>query len=505
MTEKQSFATSQYSTPLNPIIASGASRLPPLRIPGLEAPLQKTAAEEPVWYADLREYFDGAEFLSKYATTNIGQWWEQVGGPHLAKGGTHADFQRMMNEAAIPEGVQKKFNSVAKAKYPEGHNLGRGARRASDAARGSAAARPGGNAAWNPTPAWENRPPPASLRTPANVGGGAVAAGLGAHMLFGKSKADPNEAPSRWKGRLGAYLGMGAPMAVSGMNLGHLRGGNRGAVAGGLAGLGLGALMGEGMLRGSDMLRLEDVPEEEKEELLRDAGRSSGALGRRNIIGDAIAPLITHALGGPELAEHAGLSAAGVMAGSYGKGMLERYIALKHAPALRAELEAKKTAASAPTRGNFMMASDLPSFQMPRLDQAIQKRSELLPDVNIDGGRAKDKSADALPDGVTFSASDFKKSKYAMSPSELSEYVAYLLEKNAAMMGAGTSPMAAMGAAKKVGLPGMSLPTPQGPSIANIAKPKGAGFGSGIAGAFKGSIGGTTPVDLGASSPGGNK
>lgn len=52
--------------------------------------------------------------------------------------------------------------------------------------------------------------------------------------------------------------------------------------------------------------------------------------------------------------------------------------------------------------------------------------------------------------------------------------------------------------AKTVGVPKMPAP---GPSIADIAKPKGAGFGTGIAGAFKPGtgIGGTGPVSLSAS------
>ena len=35
----------------------------------------------------------------------------------------------------------------------------------------------------------------------------------------------------------------------------------------------------------------------------------------------------------------------------------------------------QKVAASAPTRGNFMMASDIPSFRAPQLGAAIQKNS----------------------------------------------------------------------------------------------------------------------------------
>ena len=48
--------------------------------------------------------------------------------------------------------------------------------------------------------------------------------------------------------------------------------------------------------------------------------------------------------------------------------------------------EVSKTAAGAPTRGGFMMASDIPSYRPPRLDRAIQKDGayESEPGTNID-------------------------------------------------------------------------------------------------------------------------
>lgn len=106
----------------------------------------------------------------------------------------------------------------------------------------------------------------------------------------------------------------------------------------------------------------------------------------------------------------------------------------------------------APTRGNFMMASDMPGFRAPNLRTGIQK------------------DADLLPDGATYNAGDFKP-------------VNILKKKVAALTPAGR-----LAHSRGVGSLKMTAP---GPSIAEVAKPKGKGFGSGIAGAYKGSIGGT--------------
>jgi hypothetical protein len=113
----------------------------------------------------------------------------------------------------------------------------------------------------------------------------------------------------------------------------------------------------------------------------------------------------------------------------------------------------EKRAAGAPTRGNFMMASDLPPFQAPRLDRVLQKESDML------------------PDDVTYSPGDFK--------------MVNIMKKRAGAV----SPAGRLAASQRVGLPRVTAPP--GPSIKQVAKPKGPGFGSGEAGSFKDSIGGT--------------
>jgi hypothetical protein len=219
----------------------------------------------------------------------------------------------------------------------------------------------------------------------------------------------------------------------------------------------------------------------------------------------------------------------------------------------------EKAAAGAPTRGGFMMASDVPPLTAPSLRAPVQKLSGEVP-------AEKTKAADSLPDYVTYNASDFKpaqlnakpktaegagdgmsmsqdtaannqapedykvdgakeKKKEAdvspavpwsggtggmqrqesyIPPMKVPSLRAPLSKVGAAgPMSFGKSlippppPIPAPTVAKTVGTP--KMPTP-GPSIAEISKPKGPGFGSGISGAFKpnSGIGGTGPVDLGA-------
>lgn len=232
----------------------------------------------------------------------------------------------------------------------------------------------------------------------------------------------------------------------------------------------------------------------------------------------------------------------------------------------RLDRAVQKTAAGAPTRGNFMMASDLPGFRPPRLDRAIQKDGELETEPRVDifkGAKLekkeepkKVKAGDMLPDYVTYSPNDFKRSKYAMPTEKMAEFVEGLLKEASSdepgpngeppmsheefmkafrspgevaalkrkerlglgVLGStaalGTAALAARHFMKKTAIPGLTpqsrleqssgigapraaAPAAPGPSIADQAKPKGPGFGTGIAGANKGTIGGTNIGGIG--------
>lgn len=169
-----------------------------------------------------------------------------------------------------------------------------------------------------------------------------------------------------------------------------------------------------------------------------------------------------------------------------------------------------KTAAGAPTRGGFMMASDIPPFRVPGLKAPLEKAGDMLPDYvtynqgDFSPAKLVGKSKTSAGQNETIdenargsSPEDFKK----ISGTSIEKRLERLYERRPDLKKlAGTSPFHAAQTAKTIGTPKI---TPPGPSIADIAKPKGAGFGTGIAGAFKPNtgIGGTGPVGF-KSNPG---
>jgi hypothetical protein len=522
---KLAFSTSQYSTPLNPDIRSGASVLPPFKAPQLRTAIQKNSgAVTPMvgpgngdlTKAGMAALLEGFDFLDKLAAMGVGQWWEQVGGPHLAKGGSHTEFKKMMETEGLSPKVQEKFLNLAKEKYKPGFNEG--------ASVGRARARSAG-----PSPA-----PAGSLHVPggaANLAGGALAAGLAGRMLLSDEKDDPNAEPQRWKGRLGAHLMTTVPLGALGYQVGSFS--PRAGLIGGLAGAGLGALAGEAALRGTESHQTslgEQAARSGKrsKDVLRQASKSSAGMGKEMLIPLAPSTLLLGALD-PAIAGHLAATTSGVATGA---GLLGRYGALT---ARKAMDEKQKAAASAPTRGNFMMASDLPPFRAPRLDRAIQKNSgetsmptgptdnihnpqpentskyagklvklegDAVIEVDENGKskgegnllqkeQGKEKADAFLPDNLTYSQSDFKRSKYAMSTAELARFVEQLRKEGGA---AGLTPAGQLAKTQSVGAPKAS--PPPGPSIAQIAKPRGARFGVGIPGAFKSTIGGDKGVAL---------
>ena len=167
------------------------------------------------------------------------------------------------------------------------------------------------------------------------------------------------------------------------------------------------------------------------------------------------------------------------------RGALDRHAEKK---TLKAYLhQPEKTAAGAPTRGGFMMASDIPPFRSPQLGAAIQKTSG-FDDYSQDVTKSpppgtlqkdnqepeKEKNSDALPNFVTYEPGDFKRSKYAFG-------LASMLKK------ATITPQSQLEKSTSIGAPKASAPP--GPSIADQVKPRGKAFGIGMPGAFKNTIG----------------
>jgi len=183
---------------------------------------------------------------------------------------------------------------------------------------------------------------------------------------------------------------------------------------------------------------------------------------------------------------------------------------------MSAQAEKDKVAASAPTRGNFMMASDIPSFRAPRLDVAIQKDGAF---EDTKKGTEKDSDSIGL---TTYSPGDFrpvninakhagyfklegdavietdkhgkslgkgpvnKEAMLSMSTEKLAEFVAELREMRKQAI-AGLTPASQLEKTTQVGAPKASAPP--GPSIADQVKPRGPKFGIGLPGAFKTHIG----------------
>jgi hypothetical protein len=347
-------------------------------------------------------------------------------------------------------------------------------------------------------------------------------------MAFAPQMKDPNEAPSEFKGRLGAHMQTTVPLGIGGHLIGRLvkemGGGKYAPAIGALGGAAAGALGGEALYHVAAPFEAEGRAEDASaipaaaRSLRRDAKRTGASLGRSELLYSGLQHLPYAIIGGtkelPQLA-------ASATSHALGKGLYKEYINA-HAmqrfnkseakkekqafstnafsgpmnpniqsgasiippfkqPSLRAPVEktAKryklegdavievgsdgkslgkgpvKMAAGAPTRGNFMMASDVPPFKVPSLRAPVEKNSEMFPEY------------------MPYSPGDFKPAKLTSKTAQ--------------------SPIfQAAARAKTVGTPKVSAPP--GPSIADIAKPKGPGMGTGIAGAFKGSIGGTAGV-----------
>jgi len=142
-------------------------------------------------------------------SVNIGQWWEQKGGPHLAKGGSVEELQKMMDEAKIPKNVQKRFMTAANERYA-------GARQSkwrSDRSGGSSAH--GGSSYGGYSNVYSTPPDIRFKSRKANIAAAAVAAAIGAGSLAHtvknfKQKGEP-EKPTFKKGLIGSAL-VGAPL-----------------------------------------------------------------------------------------------------------------------------------------------------------------------------------------------------------------------------------------------------------------------------------------------------
>ena len=310
-------AKAKYKTPKDDEHRANPGHLESVKMAAFLDELEKIASTDAL-----------SEFL-KLADVSIGQWWEQVGGPHLAKGGSHKEFQKMMNRDGIPNNVQAKFKEVAKAKYPEGY-----------------ATRPTAQSTSSPLDniyhsALDTVNPLGSmLGHPAAKHIGALAtAGLVGRAALAPVEADPEEAPSMLKARLGAYLSA-APAPFVGHYTGTRMGAvfnrpNLGANVGALVGLAGGIYGAENnyakaKVDADEMGSANSVRAQRA--VMRGAGLSSSALARGPIINRMLLPTIVSALRSHTVDPRA--TALGAISGT-GEGMLMRQRNLLAAKTLR--------------------------------------------------------------------------------------------------------------------------------------------------------------------------
>ena len=164
----------------------------------------------------------------------------------------------------------------------------------------------------------------------------------------------------------------------------------------------------------------------------------------------------------------------------------------------------KKEGAGAPTRGGFMMASDMPPFRMPPFSKEkysgdappkearrLKLEGDALIEVDEKGkslGKGpvplKEKDGDMMAGYMPYSPGDFKPVDIMKKKATQDIGLFVRLLKEAATPLGATSVGAAAASAKQVGAPRASAPP--GPSIAQQSKP--IGFGLKLPGAIKNGI-----------------
>ena len=387
------------------------------------------------------------EWLLKEADVSVGQWWENTGGPFLAKGGDHAKFKKMMDEAGFPDKVKERFTRVAKEKYPP-------TPRAYDFRGSYSSGGSYGTGHEGKSPKWPGSPP--SSRTLATemasnlkknvVGLGALGGtALGLKMLT-KQESDPDRAVGAWKAPVGNAISVGTALGGIMHRLAPSKDPRTALAVGigfGLLGAGLGA--GLGQAADNDANRYgtasgKRLKSEKGLRFVRDEAKKTWTNRAGGVAAASILPAaIAASLGG-------NVNSSGVLAsiGAMGKGLSQerlsstRYLSARDSFHKKQEqktagwVEYVKLAAGAPTRGGFLMASEVPAFRAPNVYRPVHK----------------------------------------VTPQQIVE-----------KMGSATTPAGRLSATRRVGLPKVSAPP--GPAIADVAPT----FGQRLPGANKTTIG----------------
>lgn len=437
-------------------------------------------------HSELKEKHAFAEMLAEFekiaTELNIGQWWEQIGGPFLAKGGDHGTFKKMMDEAGIPTAKQERFMRSAKERYPSGFGApsSRGGSRPSNGASSSSYAH--NRARWQDPGSWEDYKKKVNEDTARSLGidrlglGAAAvgaAAGIGAtgYMLFSPKKTEEVEAPNRLSGHIGALASTALPTAAMGYSVGAINGSPKARLLGALAGAVLGGGLGELLFRqreeGTDRIARRALKGDERsEKKVEDLAKlTSAGWARKGAVVNALhGGLRSVFLGNAPL--HVGASLAGTLGG----GAAEKYYhGLTHQKVQEGKKLKEKAAFdtsqySTPIEGPKVarQESAQPGFRAPGMLHPLQKVSFQQSQYGDTGGVVDFHQVSSLP--------GFRKPKLN-APVET--------KQAGAITPSGLTPKARLSSSMRIGAP--KVTSPSGPSIGDIAKPK--GFGQKLPGA----------------------
>lgn len=467
------------------------------------APVQKTkeqvmaarrASYRPTKTASFHTFVDEVEKLayefeygelSKLASElNIGQWWEHTGGPHLAKGGSIEDFQKKMHEAGIPAGKQERLMKSAKSIVDKKKESRHSARPASSPRTGKYTEEEKANAnEYNKTHGSEygRTPTMKDFLTPSTMIGAAAAIGLGGYILGAKSKTDEVEKPNKLKGRIGSIASTGLGLATAGAVLGSPS--TKGRLIGALVGGVLGSALGEAHFRDTNkrvqqkvtsILRAKtDGPSSKQEEEAKVT--PAGFVKKHMLHATGAAALLGVATGSP-------IASAAWLGAALGEGALKQYEQSVIHERVNNAKEKRKVAFttseySTPIEGPKVarQESSLPFRPAPNLRHPMAKEAFNQGQYGSTGGFVDFHQVSSIP--------GFKRPSLATAIEKKSDFndmePAEKDKRAGVMTQTGSTPAAMLSSAKRIGAP--KVTSPSGPSIGDIAKPK--GFGMKIPGA----------------------
>lgn len=364
--------------------------------PKLKGEPEKKASIEDDRFFEKCAYLIVRDELTKLANqVNVGWWWENTGGPFLAKGGSPKELKKMMDEAGINPKVQERFMKAAKERYADVRNSNERAARAAA----------GRSSPMDYASSVSSRPAAAKRWAVAQGLGGLGAAGTMAYALGADPKADPMEGPSRMEGMLGQTAGGALSWAPTGHLIGRVISGSRGAGVG----AGLGAIGGGLMGHHSFESQERDIESRAKralksessaKDLEREAGTSVAGRLRKHLPGAMVHGALDAYFDPYWAASSMGATMGGSALSHVGKRYADTqaFKRLKELQAAQAEEEPQQKAAAS-------------VFNLGALLSDIVKQADILPGGRADNRPDSDFDAKALAEGMKIESEHTKDKK----------------------------------------------------------------------------------------------